>query len=169
MSRQPGESMTSYTGRRKRWYRKPKELDDSLEISDTIRADLRLDNCGLDRKERLMILTAVGDKPSSFAAIEKALITQHGKLHFLESKAAPKAPGPRVCCPGKSLQGQRQRKEGLAVSTWPIHKTSSKTTEKMIPFGILRAKRSWLKLMTVSQRSWLDRSKMRPPRTWSWM
>ena len=92
MSRQPGESMTSYTGRRKRWYRKLKELDNSLEISDTIRADLLLDNCGLDGKERLMILTAVGDKPS-FEAIEKALITQHGKLHFLESKAAPKAPG----------------------------------------------------------------------------
>ena len=131
MSRQPGESMTSYTGRRKRWYRKPKELDDSLEISDTIRADLRLDNCGLDHKERLMILTAVSDKPSSFAAIEKALITQHGKLHFLESKAAPKAPGPRVCCPGKSLQGQRQRKEGLAVSAHSIPGRSTRPLRKL--------------------------------------
>ena len=84
--------MTSYVGRRKRWYRKFKELDASLEISDTIRADLLLDSCGLDRKERLMILTAVGDKPS-FEALAKALITQHGKLHFLESKGAPKTPG----------------------------------------------------------------------------
>ena len=109
MSRQPGESMTSYTGRRKRWYRKLKELDNSLEISDTIRADLLLDNCGLDRKERLMILTAVGDKPS-FEAIEKALITQHGKLHFLESKAAPKAPGfvPR----GSPYKGKGKGKKG---------------------------------------------------------
>eukprot|EP00439_Symbiodinium_sp_Y106_P051418 s3762_g6.t2 len=109
LSRQPGESMTSYTGRRKRWYRKLKELDNSLEISDTIRADLLLDNCGLDRKERLMILTAVGDKPS-FEAIEKALITQHGKLHFLESKPAPKAPGfvPR----GNPYKGKGKGKKG---------------------------------------------------------
>ena len=125
MSRQPGESMTSYTGRRKRWYRKLKELDNSLEISDTIRADLLLDNCGLDRKERLMILTAVGDKPS-FEAIEKALITQHGKLHFLESKAAPKAPGfvPR----GSPYKG---KEEGLVSA----HSVPGRSTR---PFRELR-------------------------------
>ena len=128
MSRQPGESMTSYTGRRKRWYRKLKELDNSLEISDTIRADLLLDNCGLDRKERLMILTAVGDKPS-FEAIEKALITQHGKLHFLESKAASQ--GPRVCSQGKSLQGKRQRKEGLVSA----HSVPGRSTRPLRELG----------------------------------
>ena len=128
MSRQPGETMTSYTGRRKRWYRKLKELDDSLEISDTIRADLLLDNCGLDRNERLMILPAVGDKPS-IEAIEKALITQHGKLHFLESKAAPKAPG--FVARGKSLQGKRQRKEGLSVSAHSAPGRSTRPLQKL--------------------------------------
>ncbi|CAE7686304.1 GIP [Symbiodinium sp. CCMP2592] len=110
MSNQPGESMTSYTGRRKRWYRKLKELDASLEISDTIRADLLLDNCGLDRKVRLMILTAVGDKPS-FDAIEKAFITQRGNFsHFLESKAAPKSSG--FVSRGNSYKGSPYKGKG---------------------------------------------------------
>ena len=81
MARQAGESMNSYVGRRKGWYRKLKELDKTVEISDTILGDLLLDNSGLDRKERLMVLTAVGQTPS-FEAMEKALVTQHGKLHY---------------------------------------------------------------------------------------
>ena len=56
-----------------------------------------------------MILTTVGDKPS-FEAIEKALITQHGKLHFLESKAAPKAPG--FVARGNPYEGKGKGKKG---------------------------------------------------------
>ena len=53
-----------------------------------------------------MIFTAVGDKPS-FEAIEKALITQHGKLHFLESKNAPRTQGlvPKGKGKGKGKKG----------------------------------------------------------------
>ena len=113
MSRQAGESMTSYIGRRKRWYRKLKELDKTIEISDTILGDLLLDNSGLDRKERLMVLTAVGET-SSFDAIEKALITQHGKLHVLESRSSGKGASNYNRPRGMAYKGTKSSGKGKA-------------------------------------------------------
>ena len=49
-----------------------------------------------------MILTAVGDK--------QALITQHGKLHFLKSKGAPKTPGSAP--KGNPYKGKGKGKKG---------------------------------------------------------
>ena len=58
LSRQPGESMLNYINRRKRWYRKLKQLDKGVEISEGILVDLMLDCSGLTRQEKLMVQTA---------------------------------------------------------------------------------------------------------------
>ena len=47
MSRQPTESMIQYTTRRKRCWRKIKEMDPTIELSDTMRGDLMLEAAGL--------------------------------------------------------------------------------------------------------------------------
>ena len=60
LSRQAGESMTSYLSRRNRWWRKLKQLDDKVQISEGILTSLLLDNAGINRQERLMVLTAFG-------------------------------------------------------------------------------------------------------------
>ena len=57
LSRQPGEPMISYIDRRKRWLRKLMQLDKALHISEAVLTDLLLDNSGLNRQERLMVLT----------------------------------------------------------------------------------------------------------------
>jgi hypothetical protein len=77
LSRQPGESMVSYTNRRKRWYRKLKQLDKSVEISEGVLVDLLLDCSGLNRQEKLMVQTATHGN---------ATWRMHGKIHVLESR-----------------------------------------------------------------------------------
>ena len=85
LSRQAGESMTQYISRRKRWWRKVKELDEKLQVSDTILTDLLMDNANLNRSEKLMILTTVHDSPT-FESVSEALLRQHGKIHLRESR-----------------------------------------------------------------------------------
>ena len=60
LSRQAGEPMVSYIDRRKRWLRKLQQLDKSTHISEAVLTDLLLDNSGLNRNERLMVLTSMG-------------------------------------------------------------------------------------------------------------
>ena len=51
LSRQSGESMLSYTNRRKRWWSVLQELDSTMILSDSLRAELLL---GLSRQEILV-------------------------------------------------------------------------------------------------------------------
>ena len=46
LSRQPGESMMSYIGRRKRWWILLREMDGDIGLSDEIRGDLLLEASG---------------------------------------------------------------------------------------------------------------------------
>ena len=60
LSRQAGEPMVSYIAHRKRWWKKLQQIDKGVVISEPILTDLLLDNSGLSRQERLMVLTAMG-------------------------------------------------------------------------------------------------------------
>ena len=87
-SRQAGEMMTSYMSRRHRWWKKLQSLDESIPVSETIRANYFLKEliiANLDRKEKLMILTAVNDKPI-IENVESTLGRQHNKIHVYEKK-----------------------------------------------------------------------------------
>ena len=62
LSRQTGETMMSYTTRRKRWWKKLKNLDSTVQVSDGILAEYLLDSAGLDKTQKLMILTSTQNK-----------------------------------------------------------------------------------------------------------
>ena len=83
LSRQPGEPMISYIDRRKRWLRKLQQLDKAIHISESVLTDLLLDNSGLNRQERLMVLTAMQGSSATKDA-EASLIKMHNRIHTLE-------------------------------------------------------------------------------------
>ena len=58
LSRQTGETMMSYTTRRKRWWKKLKNLDSTVQVSDGILAEYLLDSAGLDKIQKMMISRA---------------------------------------------------------------------------------------------------------------
>ena len=80
LSRQPGEPMISYIDRRKRWLRKLQQLDKAIHISESVLTDLLLDNSGLNRQERLMVLTAMQGSSATKDA-EASLIKMHNRIH----------------------------------------------------------------------------------------
>ena len=94
LARQPGESMAHYISRRKRWWKKLRELDDKVDVSETILTDLLLDNAGLSRHEKLMILTATHENPT-FETASEALIRQHGRVHINEHRNGSRPTSPR--------------------------------------------------------------------------
>ena len=106
LSRQAGESMTSYLSRRNRWWRKLKQLDDKVQISEGILTDLLLDNAGINRQERLMVLTALGGSVKTEDA-EKALIKMHSRIHLLEKRNAQPSKGKGQS--GKALYGKGRK------------------------------------------------------------
>ncbi|CAE7832525.1 GIP [Symbiodinium sp. CCMP2592] len=85
LSRQPGEPMISYIDRRKRWLRKLQQLDKALHISEAVLTDLLLDNSGLTRQERLMVLTSMSgstatkDAEASLRNWQRERFPQEGK------------------------------------------------------------------------------------------
>ena len=56
-----GESMLSYISRRRRWYCMMLEMVNSLSLSADIRGDQLLENSGLSKAEKLMILASMGN------------------------------------------------------------------------------------------------------------
>ena len=86
LSRQAGEPMVSYIDRRRRWLRKLQQLDKETHINEAVLTDLLLDNSGLSRHERLMVLTSMGSSVATKDA-ESALIKMHSRIHTLERRA----------------------------------------------------------------------------------
>ena len=86
LSRQAGEPMVSYIDRRRRWLRKLQQLDKATHINEAVLTDLLLDNSGLSRHERLMVLTSMGSSVATRDA-ESALIKMHSRIHTLERRA----------------------------------------------------------------------------------
>ena len=83
-ARQSSESMLAWTQRRRRCYDLLKELDSQrANVSDEILGDMMLDNAGLSRTEKLLILTSTGNS-KSFGDIGDALKKQHPRIHLHE-------------------------------------------------------------------------------------
>ena len=62
LSRQPSEPMLSYVQRRRRWWTMLRELDDSMEFSDSLRTELMLELSGLNRQEILVVKACANTK-----------------------------------------------------------------------------------------------------------
>ncbi|CAE7692632.1 RE1 [Symbiodinium sp. CCMP2592] len=110
LSRQPGEPMISYIDRRKRWLRKLQQLDKALHISEAVLTDLLLDNSGLTRQERLMVLTSMSGSTATKDA-EASLIRMHNRIHTLERKQ-PSARGGTGKGKGFPRKGDRGKGKG---------------------------------------------------------
>ena len=72
LSRQSGESMLSYTNRRKRWWSVLQELDSTMMLSDSLRAELLLELSGLSRQE--ILVTKACANPKNFEGYCKVLV-----------------------------------------------------------------------------------------------
>ena len=57
MARQPGETMTSYIARRRRWFQRLQALDSETKVSENILADYLPACSGLERNHWLLIRT----------------------------------------------------------------------------------------------------------------
>jgi len=83
-SRQPSESMLSFIQRRQLAYALLKELDENrATLSSEMLGDTLLDNSGLNRTEKLLILTSTSNS-KKLEDIEEALKKQHPKIHMNE-------------------------------------------------------------------------------------
>ena len=80
MSRFPGEPMTSYISRRRRWWTLVHEMDNTLELGDTVQGSMMLEQAGLSRFEQNMVLTYTKGQ-RTMTAIAEALLEQHYDVH----------------------------------------------------------------------------------------
>ena len=80
MSRVPGEPMTSYISRRRRWWTLVHEMDHTLELGDTVQGSMMLEQAGLSRFEQNMVLTYTKGQ-RTMTAIAEALLEQHYDVH----------------------------------------------------------------------------------------
>ena len=109
LSRQAGEPMTSYLSRRRRWWRKMKQQDKTVAISESILTDLLLDNAGVNRQERIMVITAMAGSVE-IENCEKALIKMHSRIHLLEKKnPSPFGKGKGKPYSGKGKKGKAHK------------------------------------------------------------
>ena len=80
MSRVPGEPMTSCISRPRRWWTLVHEMDNTLEVGDTVQRSMMLEQAGLSRFEQNMVLTfSKGQR--TMKAIAEALLEQHYDVH----------------------------------------------------------------------------------------
>ena len=80
VSRVPGEPMTSYISRRRRWWTLVHEMDNTLELGDTVQGSMMLEQAGLSRFEQNMVLTYTKGQRTMTAIVE-ALLEQHYDVH----------------------------------------------------------------------------------------
>ena len=82
LSRQSGESMLSYTSRRRRWWRLLIELDPSLQLSEEMRSELMLELSGISRQEVLVIKSCAVSM--HFEHIAEVLVKHYSSTHLKE-------------------------------------------------------------------------------------
>ena len=80
MSRVLGEPMTSYISRRRRWWTLVHEMDNTLQLGDTVQGSMMLEQAGLSRFEQNMVLTKTKGQ-RTMTAIAEALLEQHYDVH----------------------------------------------------------------------------------------
>ena len=72
--------MTSYISRRRRWWTLVHEMDNTLELGDTVQGSMMLEQAGLSRFEQNMVLTYTKGQ-RTMTAIAEALLEQHYDVH----------------------------------------------------------------------------------------
>ena len=76
MSRVPGEPMTSHISRRRRrWWTLVHEMDNTLELGDTVQGSMMLEQAGLSRFEQNMVLTYTKGQRTMTATAEACSIS----------------------------------------------------------------------------------------------
>ena len=101
LARQQGESMVSFCSQRRRWWRTLSELDPTISLSESMRAELMLELSGLSsRQEQLVVKACAAPSKSgaaithlTFEAIAEVLIEQYASVHlrwsFENTKGTP--------------------------------------------------------------------------------
>ena len=84
--------------------------DKAIHISESVLTDLLLDNSGLNRQERLMVLTAMSGSSATQDA-ETSLIKMHNRIHTLERRQST-AKGGRGKDSGHPRKGDKGRGKG---------------------------------------------------------
>ena len=87
LSRQQGESMVSYTSRRRRWWRTLKELDPDIDLSESMRSELMLELSGISQQEILVVKACAPDGGKTFDGIAQVLVNNYGGVHLREGRA----------------------------------------------------------------------------------
>ena len=84
--------MASYISRRKRWYQKLKDIDNTYEIPDKLLSDMLLDNSGLTEDQQLMVTNAV--KPNvDFDSVAAEIRDQHPLIHERDARRSEQYSG----------------------------------------------------------------------------
>ena len=92
LSRQSGESMSSYITRRRSWWIALKGLDSAVAIPDVILAEQLLTNAQISGDQRLMVRTML-QGTLTFDAVASELIAQHPRIHEFEKQRGGKGYG----------------------------------------------------------------------------
>ena len=92
LSRQSGESMSSYITRRRSWWIALKGLDSAVAIPDVILAEQRLTNAQISGDQRLMGRTML-QGTLTFDTVASELIAQRPRIHEFEKQRGPKGYG----------------------------------------------------------------------------
>ena len=72
-TRQAGEAMHLYTARRKQAWRRIRELDDKVMLSNEMRAEMLLENANISKTQQQMVLSSIGNV-RDYEKVESALI-----------------------------------------------------------------------------------------------
>ena len=84
LARQYGEPMSSYVMRRKAWWHALQQLDDKMQVSESILAEQLLLNSGITEDQRLMVRTILGDV-MTVESVAEELMSQHPRISDKES------------------------------------------------------------------------------------
>ena len=123
MTRQPTESMVSYSSRRRRWWNMVTKLDSKMVLSDEMLGSLLLDHSGLSAQEGLMVLTSTGNV-TAFDKIKEVLILQHSRIHMssrsgAKGKEKGQQPWSGYRPKGHGGKGKYSYLAGQTLEEWP--------------------------------------------------
>ena len=122
LSRAAGESMAFNAVRRRRWWTMLREFDHTIQLSANIRGDLLLDQAGLSRQEKQMVLTSTA-KDRDFDTIAAALLEQHPQTGYDEDRKG-KHEGE------KANTKERMPKDNFMPTSFRIGKAKKNGTKK---------------------------------------
>ena len=85
------EPMSSYIERRTQWWKMMQEFDKTVVIADEVRGGQLLENSGLTRDQKTMIMVSTQNK-LDLESVKTALIAQHGMMHVKSHNYTASAP-----------------------------------------------------------------------------